>query len=467
MRLINSRVDLQSIFFMFVIFLTAISLRIILIETTFQNITGFDGIKYHNIAVNVALGNGYSIEVITPYYPYFFREPGYPLFIAGIYKIWSTSFGTVNYLRDNHYNHKDYSEIVFLKYFQAVFGALTIVLFYLTIKTLLRDNISFFIALLFSLYIPLAIFSTQILRETIQTFIIVLTSYLFAKYIQTDKYRWLIIFSIFWAFSNLILQTTLLLFLFIAVFIYLSKRSIFRTIKDVSLSFIIMCIIISPWIIRSYNFYPNWRIIKSMGNSLTHEYAGYVNSLRRLTDLNLITKQERDETIRKEASDLNDRERFKRSYNGYYTSRARAINEKINEPLLSYRIFKNTLKRISISWIESLWVVTTGKAAPYIHPFYHYKVNRNYFMMLLSFGPVIFGYLAIPSIYLYYKKLFPALLLFTYFLTLFYIIATEPRRMLPIHAFIYMFSCLTIFHVYLRVFFKWNTTQISNFLFKE
>jgi hypothetical protein len=55
--------------------MTAFILRIGLGANIDVGFVPSDGINYHNIAVNLASGNGYSNNISAPYEPYFFREP--------------------------------------------------------------------------------------------------------------------------------------------------------------------------------------------------------------------------------------------------------------------------------------------------------------------------------------------------------------------------------------------------------
>ena len=59
--------------------------------------------------------------------------------------------------------------------------------------------------------------------------------------------------------------------------------------------------------------------------------------------------------------------------------------------------------------------------------------------------PLAIGVFAFIGLFVYYKRLYPILLIFTTFISLFYVIGSEYRRMLPVHPFIFMFGCLGIY----------------------
>ena len=453
--------------YIIIIFIIALLMRIILVQTAFQGYTMSDGILYHNLAVNLTTGHGYTREISPPYNPYFFREPVYPLYIAMVYKIWDIFMGNINYLDPNSYDIKNHSEIKFLKFNQAILGALTIVIFYLVVNQYLRSYISFIISVIFALYIPLAVFSTQIMRETLQTFLVISMSFFLIKYFRTKKYRWLIIFSVFWALVNMTLQITIFLPVVLFVFLFFIQKRFVYSVRDIVVSFIIMCIVISPWLIRSYNFFPNWRIFKTLGVSLTYEQLEYVKMTRKLGIYKIISEDEVYRRLHEEWYDISEKEKFEKSFNGYYVSKTKAMSILINETFSVTKFFKNTLKSFRAFWIESLWVTSSGKKTRlHMRPHSIYKANKNYTLFVASMSGFIFGYISFLGFFLFFKKLYLLLPMFIYFFMAFPFISSAARRSLPVQAFIIMFSTLSIFFIILKIVYKWKTSEINDFLFK-
>jgi hypothetical protein len=261
----------------------ALATRILLINFCFRDYTNSDGLFYHNIAVNIVLGNGYSNDTKEPFRPFFFREPGYPGFLAGIYFIWNL-VGDVGYLDNNFYRGLDHPEIRLAKYAQSVLGAVTCVIFYLTLLLMIRKKYSFIIGLLFSVYIPLAVYSTQIMRETVQTFVVVFMSYCFARFLFSKKLFWLIMCSILVGISNLTLQVTKFVPLLMALYLLIYFRDLKISLKYLSILILITVIVVFPWVYRTYKFYPDLRIIKTLGVSLTHEELEFESALDVLRD---------------------------------------------------------------------------------------------------------------------------------------------------------------------------------------
>lgn len=445
----------------FIIFLTAFSVRILLVTVFFLDYTRRDSIDYHNIAINVALGNGYSLDVTPPHRPYFFREPVYPLFLASIYKIW-TLFGEPSYLESNFFEHRQHPEIMFARYVQALIGALTCVLFFLLLKLVIKNRPAFIIGLLFSFYIPLAAYSAMLMRETVQTLSVLLMAYTFTRFLQAKKPYWLIWFSISYAISNLTLQITI----FVPIFAFLFMLIVFKApLKSAAYSIsmtVIMLLCVSPWLIRTYNFYPDIRIVKNLGMSLTFEQSKYVSSLRKLNEYCVISTDSLGYLFHKEWYNIPEYDKFQKSYSGYFSQKADSLQRLINEPFFAKRKLIKGITNLRLSWIEALWVTTKENGGIHERPHSTYVKNKNYLLLVLSFSGFLFGYLAIPGIFLYFRKIYPILLMFIYFMALYYFIGNEPRRMLPIHPFIFMFSCLAIYHLYLKFFKKLANPEIYN-----
>ena len=113
-----------------IIFVIALILRISIISFYKVNFIPSDGVNYHNIAVNVALGRGYSNSITPPYNAYFFREPVYPLFISFIYLIYNKLGGELAYIPYSD-NYAVRNEFVYVKIFQAIIDALSCIFIFL------------------------------------------------------------------------------------------------------------------------------------------------------------------------------------------------------------------------------------------------------------------------------------------------------------------------------------------------
>jgi len=119
------------------IFFAALSFRLLLFNTIDRNVFSYDGIAYHNVAINIVENNIYSEQINEPFNQYFFREPGYPLFLAGIYKDWKSFRGDLTYINAVRYENdpikyiSEYNEIKFAKLVQIVIDSVGVCLFYI------------------------------------------------------------------------------------------------------------------------------------------------------------------------------------------------------------------------------------------------------------------------------------------------------------------------------------------------
>ncbi len=71
----------------FILLIIALIVRFSILFFFDDNRVSPDGTGYHRIAVNLVKGNGFSNQEKYPFEKCYFREPGYPLFLAGIYSI--------------------------------------------------------------------------------------------------------------------------------------------------------------------------------------------------------------------------------------------------------------------------------------------------------------------------------------------------------------------------------------------
>lgn len=458
--------------FVIIIFLAAFAFRLILINTTNQSKISPDGTGYHTVAVNLVKGNGYSNSSSVPFEKYFFREPGYPVLISCVYKIFEILGGDPDYLDD--YNLSNYSytnphlEIKLLKYFQAFIASFTIVFFYLSLLLFFKRKYAFLIALVIALYFPIAVSVTYVLRETLQAFFSMLMVYSFIKFLFSKKYKWIILFAVFWAFSNLTFQFSLIMGIFLFIFLLIYSKKLGYSIKISIIASIVMFLVSSPWLIKSYNYYPDWKIIKSYGTSMTFEYRSLIGAVMKAQYYSYITDEDFDNILRIGYIDIPEKEKFEKSFNGEIVSTADSINKLIDEPFISKRKANKTRKAFLNSWFQRINLNEIGEHS-HISPQYNifgfniYSINHLTFTLL----SIVIGLLGLFGFVLFFHRIYPLLLVFTMYMSLFFVIGTESRRMLPAQPFIIMFSILAIFILYFWLFKKESLKNSITKLFND
>jgi len=429
-----------------VIFLFALIFRIVLINTYQVNMIAPDGTGYHTLGVNLANGNGMSMNREKPFEKYYFRELLYPAFLGACYKVYDCFWGKSNYLTSYNgrtYDSSEHPEIIFAKYMQAIVDSLSVVVFYLILLLVFKPSFAFIVSFLFGFYYPVAIHSTYLLRETIQLFITLCMAYSFAQFLLKKKWTWLIIFSGFWGLSNLTFQITVVVPFFMFIFLWQNLKNIFKSLLPVAASTMIMLIFISPWLIHIYRFYPDIRILKTFGCSFTYEMISYQNAVGNLERNQKISKQEANSLMEwgKPAY-----EQFRKSFDGTYLNYVRSVN-KLKLKKADFNIFKVVLRNFYKSWFNTKLAFMGTKEF----------LKKNLMVNSVLVGiPIIIGILAFLGLFIFYRKIYPIMLTFTTFISLFYFIGSEYRRMLPATPFIYLFGCMGFYYLYVRFVLKSN-----------
>lgn len=405
---------------------------------------------YHNLAVNLVQGNGYSVKTEPPYEPHFYREPGYPLYLASVY--WIYSFWGDLHLLDNIDTLdilSDAPETVLAQFIQLIISSLTCVLLYFLLKLVIQKNYAFWIALLFALYQPYAANALILYRETLQTFIVMAMSYAFAKFYFTEHVKWLVYFSILWAISNMILQATSLLFGITFILLFYKYRELKRPILYTLTTIGVMVLCISPWLWRSYQFYPNPRILLSLGCSQTHEIRNYSRTYRLIGKAGFL---DNDEAYQKRRMPwgLPAKTQFDMSYTGYLQS----LIEAEGLPPIPLKVkFIDHIRQFRTSWLESFWIPIKYKPhSPTTLYIWELNTTEAYriggLFFALAIPALIVGLSAFGGIAVFYKNMLPIMLFFTYYTPLLFILGNEPRRGLPLHPYLFVFGSLFLIFLY-------------------
>lgn len=432
-----------------IIFVFAFIFRIVLLNTCQVNKIAPDGTGYHTLGVNLAKGNGLTLRQEKPFEKFYFREPVYPVFLGLCYKVYGIFGGTYNYitaydLATRTYDSTAHHEIFFVKYVQAIFDSLSVVVFYLILLLVFKSSFAFVVALLFCFNYPVAIHSVYILRETIQLFITLCMSYSFALFLFRKKWLWLAVFSCLWGLSNLTLQVTVVIPFFMFFFLLFHLKNIYRVFSVILISTLIMFVFISPWLIKVYRFYPDIRIVKTFGCSLTYEMLSYFDAIDKLQRNHKLTSVEATH-LRRTAWGLNSFEQFKKSFDGTYLNFAASVDKKNLKSLGFFMFIKIGIKRFYHSWFNPI----SSLKAPL-----NFLKNNPILISLLVLTHIVIAGFAFIGLFVYYKKIYPILLTFTTFILLFYFLGSEERRLIPAQPFIFMFGCLGIYYLYIRFFKK-------------
>ncbi|MCK4463330.1 MAG: glycosyltransferase family 39 protein, partial [Candidatus Omnitrophica bacterium] len=146
------------------IFIIAFALRILYLAFSGQPQIGLDSQWYNQVAESIAKGQGFSVNGA----PTAYTVPIYPLFLAGIYKLFSSN---VNW--------------VFT--FQIFLGAINCVLIYIITRELFNEKIALLSGIITSFYYFFIKCENMILTEAIFMPLVTLSVLLFIKAKETKK----------------------------------------------------------------------------------------------------------------------------------------------------------------------------------------------------------------------------------------------------------------------------------------
>lgn len=406
----------------------------------FPNKITNDGTIYHNYAVNIINGNGYSFSNNYPYIESYYREPGYPYFIATVYKLYEIiSFQKVKALTDKEFSTANletpHPEIQFLYYFQALIGAFNILLLYVLLSLKINNKIAFIISLLCVFYFPVGFLTGKMLRETLQLFITLLFSISFAKLLINQRIKHLIFSGIFLGLGFAILQIYLILPIFIFIYSWVFYKEFWSSLKNSLVISLFALIVVTPWFIKVYGYYPDIRTFLSCGSYLTLNRINYKSTAIMAHELGCLDKSEYLYALDNYLY-ANSYIKFQRSFNGYYKSKTDSINNLI--PLKKKICYKtnmylsntyNSFYNFYFDKKKSIFIQTNK----FIIPLF----NIIYTLLLLF---------ALYGLYKSYRRIFPIILLYFVFILLAPVIGglAQGRRTIYFQLFNLGFSVLGI-----------------------
>jgi len=407
---------------------------ILLVNTINANYISIDGAEYHNLAVNVLKGNGYSFDTEAPYTPTFYREPGYVLTLLiplGIYSV----FDDVDYVssEDVWAGESIHNiSIAFIKYFQVLVFGLICVLNMKALRYVVGIKKAFICSIALALFLPMTVHSTSVLREMVQTFYLVLTNLFLVLYYFKKKLLYIILAGVSLGMAVLTLQVMVYLLLFVLLFLIYTHRMVFsKIIREFALLLVVFLVILSPWLLRTLSYYPDLRTLKSLGTNLTYEKMNYLNAHRRMHRLDLITYEE----LLAIEIDLYDNglEGFKRSYNSYYANKVDSLKLIISNYQTTSERRTEFIYRTIDRYVDHIFK-SLDFSGFLQHP-------RFYIVRLvLSLLSVVIGFLYIFGLVKYLPKMLPYATVFIFMF--FSLVFLSSRRVMPIYPFFVAFTIL-------------------------
>jgi 4-amino-4-deoxy-L-arabinose transferase-like glycosyltransferase len=249
--------------------------------------------EYDPIAVNVASGNGF---VLNNGEPDSIRGPGYPLFLAAIYKTLGRNYIAVRLI-------------------QSVLDGVTVV-FVVHMTWILWGNWkrAIIAGSLLSLY-PFSVYSSNLVAvETLFCLVFFMSVFFFIKGCRKESLGMFIVSGILLAYSVLIRSTSLLFPLAMGVWLFVFKGISKKNLAGCACLLFAFAAVILPWSIRNYNVFNEFIVTSTngginfyLGSSLKYlrpreermQQAKIEDELRIMADMGIRSPQKGDLYFRK------------------------------------------------------------------------------------------------------------------------------------------------------------------------
>lgn len=391
--------------------------------------------------------------------PFFFREPAQIYFYSFCINIYSFITGITEYDLNRVCNQYTWSFsdshvkniILLIRIIQALIQSLTILIFTKVLIEFTAKKIALVTFLFLALYPPYFLHIHSLLREVLLGFILIILLATWVKYVKSNNLIILVLVGMLWGVIALTFQIYLILgiVILIQMFFFITKKSIF--IKHAIVLSISFLITITPWIIKVYNYYPDLRIVKTLGVSLTHEQANFMTAFR-ICD-NEALKETYYESFSIDNCTFNFDEKmwyyetsyshFMKSFNGYYKEKADVLKANTSDNRLKEYRIKQIYNNIKQSFFR--WGQTSENI---IATYSDYSIWKFIFYILGTIG--IIGSLV------FIKQNYYINLIYFLHIFLLLIIGSEARRMIPIQPFIILFviQIVFLFHEKVSLYFK-------------
>jgi hypothetical protein len=197
--------------------------------------------------------------------------------------------------------------------------------------------------------------------------------------------------------------------------------------------------------------------LKSFGTSLTPEFREYYGSLEKAVYYKFISESQKDTIFKSDIAEVSEALRFHRSWDGTIAKRTDSINTMVNEPFISGRKIKLYSNYFYKAWFPTKILDMSTKV---------FIKTRPLLAILLLTPILIISLFAFLGLIKYYRRFFKINIVFTTLMPIFFIIATEYRRMLPALPFLFLYGMLGLIFIYKRLFNRLNEKEIEKCVFK-
>jgi hypothetical protein len=423
-----------------ILFLTAFIIRFFTFLFFDGNKISLDGVEYHCIAVNLVKGNGFSNQNKEPFEKAYFREPGYPVFLAAIYSV-VNFFHPIQYIENYNLRtyklDKQYTEINVAKIIQILLASISIVVLFSILSEISQIKIAFLTGLFTAVYFNIALQNLFILRETLVVFLLLMLNFFYLKLLfKKNKKRWLILTGFTVGILILVFQVHAAIIPVLFMLLILYFKDLKRAFKYISIITSVAILVILPRIIIVYNFYPDIRTLKTFGSSFTYEMIKYDRAVSLLAESGTLSQ---DEANKMREWNRTSKEQFDKSFNGYYSHLADSLFACVpTEKRSALSIAKRTLGSFFMNFRKSFFFTKIG----YERGIDLLKEYGFLIIIPLIIIPVLIGLFGILGLLMFWKRYLIYNISFVFYLLLFWMLGSEYRRMIILQPFLIFFALL-------------------------
>jgi 4-amino-4-deoxy-L-arabinose transferase-like glycosyltransferase len=238
--------------FLLILLLGAFALRFLAVVAlrnphTFHGMqAGADAVEYNRLALNLASGAGYTIHPGTPTA---FRAPGFPLLLAGVYRI-------------------SYEGYLLAYLTQCLLGSLTCLLIYWLARELVSERSARIAAVLSALYFPSIYSCTVFMSETLFSACLALGLVALIRYMRLGGIPYLVLSALALGWSTLTRPFSILLLpLFVIVVAAGMMRKGRLRLAPLVVFTAVFLSVVAPWSIRNYLVYRQVVLLTTNGGS--------------------------------------------------------------------------------------------------------------------------------------------------------------------------------------------------------
>jgi hypothetical protein len=380
-----------------------------------------DSAYYLTLAHDVLNGKGLGIPHRAP--------PVYPLFLASVLAVWDNVWAIL--------------------WAQVLLGAVTCVVLAATCQRLFQPRLAFILSLAVALYVPMAAFCAVVMRETLITFGISVTTYFLVRVLHQPAPRWVWATALGCVFTFFTQFTFLFFPLWAGLAYWIHTRSFKRAFQWAWP--IAACLAASLGFWAGRNYLVTQRFIP-----LSTDHIGYF-LLEGILDANENDKSlTPDQKAHLGLAPDDPYTSYKGMRDHYWEGGlAGGVDRKLQDgPLLLSRAVKLIqyqpgkylrfcVKRLHRLWFKDLWVERTEESYLNLRPLDRF---RRQGMAALAVTALIyaFGYGGVVAMALFGRQTLALLVPVVTMLSFHVWIHAETRYALPIHPHLLIFSLLTL-----------------------